>query len=100
MYDTRHAQFGYAPVLRCDGRSSLCRTVPRRAAHAAARRDEDILVPTTIGMRGWPPLHYFPWSRKIERAMFRGREYCHTRGYAYAKGVCSRTYMALMSQVR
>ncbi|EFJ51729.1 hypothetical protein VOLCADRAFT_87485 [Volvox carteri f. nagariensis] len=61
-------------------------------------KDEDILVPVTVGMHGWAPLHYFPWDRKIERAVFRGREYCHTRVYPYAPGVCSRTYMAFMTQ--
>ncbi|GLC54593.1 hypothetical protein PLESTB_000883000 [Pleodorina starrii] len=61
-------------------------------------KDEDILVPPSLGMRGWGPLHYFPWKQKIDRAVFRGREYCHTRTYPYAQGTCSRTYMALMTQ--
>ena len=79
--------------------TSLFAVRRRTPSSPLSYRDEDILVPVTVGMHDWPPLHYFPWTQKIDRAVFRGREYCHTRGFAYAKDVCSRTYMAHMTQV-
>ncbi len=36
-------------------------------------RDEDILVPITVGMHRWQHLVYFPPDKKIDRAVFRGR---------------------------
>lgn len=36
-------------------------------------RDEDILVPITVGMHRWQDLVYFPPDKKIDRAVFRGR---------------------------
>ncbi|KAG2501899.1 hypothetical protein HYH03_000397 [Edaphochlamys debaryana] len=62
-------------------------------------RDEDILVPITVGMHKAKPLYYFPWKKKIDRAIFRGTEYCHTRQYGYAPDTCSRTYFAHMTHL-
>ncbi|GFR46059.1 hypothetical protein Agub_g7529, partial [Astrephomene gubernaculifera] len=61
-------------------------------------RDEDILVPITVGMHRWRPLYYFPWRLKVDKAVFRGRPYCHTKHMPYTQGVCSRTYFAAMTQ--
>lgn len=36
-------------------------------------RDEDILVPNTLALSSWRNLVYFPYDKKIKRAIFRGR---------------------------
>ncbi|KXZ45698.1 hypothetical protein GPECTOR_51g683 [Gonium pectorale] len=63
------------------------------------RKDEDILVPITVGIKqlARAPLSHFPARHKIDAAVFRGREYCHTRHAPYAPDTCSRTYFAAMS---
>ncbi|PNW86000.1 hypothetical protein CHLRE_03g203793v5 [Chlamydomonas reinhardtii] len=60
-------------------------------------KDEDVLVPITVGMHRWRPLAYFPWRSKLDVAAWRGREYCHTRPTGYTGDTCSRTYLAGLS---
>ncbi|KAG2436679.1 hypothetical protein HXX76_006207 [Chlamydomonas incerta] len=60
-------------------------------------KDEDVLVPITVGMHRWRPLAYFPWRAKADVAAWRGREYCHTRPTGYSGDTCSRTYLAGLS---
>ncbi|KAG2491564.1 hypothetical protein HYH03_010132 [Edaphochlamys debaryana] len=60
-------------------------------------KDEDILVPLTPGKEGWA-LHSFPWEDKVDRAVWRGSHWCHSRHYAFANETCTRTYFALQMQ--
>ncbi|KAG2489619.1 hypothetical protein HYH03_011899 [Edaphochlamys debaryana] len=61
-------------------------------------KDGDILVPMMPdGLANWT-LYNFPWGEKIDRAVFRGHNYCHSRRFAYARDHCSRYYLVYKAQ--
>eukprot|EP00798_Chlamydomonas_sp_ICE-L_P030640 gene30640-35655_t len=62
----------------------------------SVERDEDILVPVTLDAN--QPSYDFPWEKKIDRAFFRGTNYCHSRTFGYAKDVCSRKHLEQLSR--
>jgi len=60
-------------------------------------RNEDILVPFLHEIN--QTLRTFPWTRKIDRAFFRGSAYCQAYTPKNIKGVCSRSHFAQLSRL-
>ncbi|KAG2500688.1 hypothetical protein HYH03_001454 [Edaphochlamys debaryana] len=63
-------------------------------------KDEDILVPLTTGKVDWT-VDTFPFEHKVDRAVFRGRPYCHIKYDPWpwlTDNTCSRTYFSLQHQ--